>query len=804
MATSLSDMDWTGSQWIGANNVQILEPEAGDGSHLEQRVDENGDWIFINRLTTTGSAYPTMRLRREVDVKPQLLQATVFICGLGQYELTIDGSRIGEDLLTPGWTKYTKTCLYDTYDVTAHLQSKGGSHAIGVLLGNGFYNLEDCPGRYNKFTQSFGSLKAIAQLRLQYTDGSTEIVHTNQYWTISPGPITVSHMYAGEDYDGRMEAKGWDSPGFNDSTWIAATVLDGPGGKLKASSDFAPPVRAIETLKTVNVNVLRQGVSVYDLGQNASMMPLLQVHGDSGSVVRMTPAELLNSDGSVDRSSCGGGIAYWQYTLAGDGNGETYFPKFFYQGFRYLQVERIGVQGGGLPTVDTLVGVVTHSSAEPVGEFSTSSDLFHKIYTLVRWAQRSNIVSVITDCPHREKLGWLEETHLNGPALRYNFNLNKLLAKTMNDMADSQHADGMVPTTAPEFFYMAGDFLDSPEWGSAFLMVPWQQYEFTGDISLLRDYYDGMAWYVQYLGSRAQDYIVSYGLSDWYDIAPGAPGKSKLTPKGVTATAFYYQNTLVLAKAATLLNRTEDAVKYQQQADQIRAAFNAKYFDAATNQYATGSQCANSMAMVMGIVEDVNRPAVLKNIVADIQEKGLTAGDVGYRYLLRALADGNRSDVIFSMTNQSEKPGYGYQLAKGATSLTEAWDADKWSSQNHFMLGQINEWFFHDLAGIQCHPEGPGFKKSIIKPAIVGDLTWVKASYNSVSGKIISEWKRTGNEISFMVTVPSSTTSTVFVPTTNPNSVVASSMEGVKFLNVEGGYAIYEVQSGIITFTSQM
>jgi alpha-L-rhamnosidase len=593
-------------------------------------------------------------------------------------------------------------------------------------------------------------------------------------------------------------------------------VLDGPGGRLRGASVAAPPIRAIETRKVANVKPLREGVAVYDLGQNASMMPLLKVSGPAGAVVRITPAELLHGDGTVDRISCGGGAAYWQYTLAGGGAAascETYFPKFWFHASRFLQVECVAAAPGEpLPAVESLENVIVHSICEPVGEFACSNELFNRIYTLIHWAQRSNMWSYMTDCPHRERLGWLEQTHLNGPALRYNFRLDQLFTKTMNDMADTQWPDGMLTTTAPEFMIFSGwysEYRNSPEWSSAFLQIPWQQYEFTGEFELLRIYYDNMVRYVGYLASRAEDYIVSFGLSDWYDIAPGEPGPSKLTPKGVTGTAFYYQDTLILAKVANLLGRSDDAAHFLQQAELIRGAFNATFFHADTHQYATGSQCANAIALVMGLVDPAHRAAVLHNLVADVQEKGLTAGDVGFRYLLRALADGNRSDVIYAMNNQSDSPGYGMMLAKGATALTEAWDADPRSSHNHFMLGQISEWFFHDLAGIQSDPDSPGFRKVILKPTVVGDLTWVKASYASAHGKIVSEWKRTLDETTtFTVAIPANTTATVFLPTSALNSVVmqpalASSSHGaVNLVKVEGGYTVYEITAaGTFSFT---
>jgi alpha-L-rhamnosidase len=551
----------------------------------------------------------------------------------------------------------------------------------------------------------------------------------------------------------------------------------------------------------------------------------LQLRGPAGAVVRVIPAELLAKDGSVDRSSCGGrGPAWWQYTLCG-GTGlqtrepgdmgqethatEDWAPTFFYHGCRYLQVEGTAPAGAELPVVQSLEGVVVQAAALPAGEFACSNELFNRIHTLVRWAQRGNMMSVMTDCPHRERLGWIEQNHLNGPALRYEFNLDRLLAKSVSDMADGQLADGLVPDIAPEYVKFSGGFRDSPEWGSACVLVPWQQYEWTGDVGLLSRSYEVMKRYVNYLGSRAVNHLVSHGLGDWYDIGPERPGKAQLTPIALTATAFYYDDARILARVAALLGKPEEARQYRELADSIRAAFNQTFFDPATGRYATGSQCANAIPLVMNLVEPARRAGVLAAIVKDVRDRGnaLTAGDVGYRYLLRALADGGRSDVIFDLNNQSDKPGYGYQLAHGATSLTEAWNADPRSSQNHFMLGQINEWFYHDLAGIQGTAARPGFKRIIIRPAIVGDLTWVKAGYESVRGRIVSEWKRDGRRLALNVTIPPNTTATVYVPAEDPDAVreggrAAGRAPGVAFLWMDGAAAVFAVDSGSYTFRS--
>jgi alpha-L-rhamnosidase len=743
----------------------------------------------------------SLLLRRDLTVKPRLMRALAFVCGLGQYVMSVNGVKAGDDVLAPGWTKYDKTCLYDTRDITALL--KPGANAVGLLLGNGMYNVHS--GRYTKFTGSFGPQKAICLIRLEYADGTTQNIGTDASWRMAPGPITFSSVYGGEDFDARRLPVDWDQPGAG-GKWEKAKAVRGPGGKLRGLSAAAPPIRTFERFTPVAVKELRSGVSIYDLGQNASLIPHLVVTGPPGSVVRITPSELVNPDGTLDRQSVGDRPSYWQYTLAGSGT-ETYISPFFYHGCRYLQVELSSPGRKPLPVVASLTGVVIGADSPRIGHFACSSDLFNRINTLIWWAQRSNMVSVMTDCPHRERLGWLEEDHLNGPSLRYNFDMAPLFRKITNDMADSQTNEGLVPSIAPEYPVFGGGFRDSPEWGSAFLLVPWQQYEYTGDLSLLERHYSGMKRYVAHLTAKSQNHVVDYGLGDWYDIGPKPPGPSQQTPVALTATAFYYQDVVILARTAALLGHAEDAKRYSDLATQIKTAFNDR-FRHTDGQYATGSQTSNAIPVVMGLAPaDDKRP--VDAIVTDIQNRGLafTAGDVGYRYLLQALALNGRSDVIFAMNHQADKPGYGYQLKMGATSLTEAWDALRSSSQNHFMLGQIVEWFYGDLAGIRPDPDGPGFRKIIIKPSPVGAITSAKATYDSVRGQIVSSWKRESNTFTLDVTIPPNTTATVYVPSGDAKTILesgnpASEVTGVAFLRSEVGATVYRVGSGHYVFTA--
>ena len=805
---SAQEVFWKVRVWDANGRPSAWSQPAHWTMGLLADTDWQAKWI-----TSPTTNVETLLLRREFTVKPGLRRALANVCGLGQYELTLNGKKAGDDYLSPGWTKYDKTCLYDTRDITLLLHK--GRNAAGLFLGNGMYHVvQPDTNRFTKFKGSFGPLKAIAQIRLEYMDGSVEIIRTDGQWRVAPGPITFSSIYGGEDFDARLVRPGWDKPWFEESQWESARVVNGPGGQLKGRSRAAPPLREFQVHLPVARHTLTNGDVVFDLGQNAAHVLQIRVSGPAGSRVRLIPAELLNTNGSVNQSSMGVGHrgAVWCEFTKATGGTETWSPKFFYVGCRYVQVHFIPARlGETLPRIKAIEGRAVHADSAPAGEFECSNPLFNRIRTFIRWAQQNNLVSILTDCPHRERLGWLEEDHLNGPALRYEFDLAQLFTKTLNDIADSQLDSGLIPTIAPEYTVFKGGFRDSLEWGSAGLIVPWQQYEFDGDLDLLRRHYDVMKKYVAYLDTTATNDIVDHGLGDWYDLGPKISGLPQLTPIALTATAFYFYDNWILSQIAALLGETNDAARFENRAEQIYVAFNREFFNPTNHTYATGSQCANAMPLVMGLVDPTNRAAVLDAVVRDVRAhtNALTAGDVGYRYLLRALAEGGRSDVIFDLNNQSDKPGYGYQLRQGATSLTEAWNARRGASQDHFMLGQIQEWFYRDLAGIGSDPTGPGFKKIIINPQPAGDLAWVKASYDSLHGKIASDWKRAGDKFTLDVTIPANTTATVYVPAKSADDVTegnhpAASSKGVVLLWYENGRAVFAVESGKYEFRSKL
>jgi alpha-L-rhamnosidase len=766
--------------------------------------DLKAEWICAPATSES------LLLRKEFTVKPGLRRAIAHVTGLGQYEMSLNGTKVGNDVLSPGWTDYNDTILYDTRDITALVRA--GANAVGLTLGNGMYHVER-RNRFAKFTGSFGPQRALCQIELEYGDGTKELVVTDDSWRVHPGGITYNSIYGGEDFDARLYPQGWNEPGFSDANWRNAVAVVRPGGKLRGHSVASEPLREIEVRQPTKIQKLSDTLTIYDFAQNASYMPRLRVSGPAGSTVRLIPAEIVNADGSIQRSTMGStnrGISWWQYTKATDKT-EEWFPQFYYVGCRYLQAELAPAKPKGkLPKIDLLEGDIVHSTAAPAGTFECSNPLLNRIRDLVRWAQRANMVSVLTDCPHREKLGWLEQYHLNGPTIRYEFDMARMFTKGMNDMADAQTDTGLVPNIAPEYTEFKGAFRSSPEWGSAFLIVPWQQYQFTGDLDLFRTHYADMKRYFAYLENSASNNIVHLSLSDWFDLGPKKSGVSQNTPPPVTATAFYYHDAWILSQAAALLGKTNEAWEFAAKAEAIRRAFNEKFFDATNGAYATGSQCANALPLVFGIVEPAHSNAVLAALVKDVESRDaqMTAGDIGFRFLLQALAQGGRSDLVYRMINQDEKPGYGYMLKKGETSLTEAWDANLTTSHNHFMLGHVTEWFYKDLVGIDGDPSGPGFKRIIIKPTPVGDLAWARASYDSVRGKIISHWKREGERFTLEVQIPPNTTAMVFLPS-KAGDVISEggqSVEqsvGVKFLRAEKNSKVLAIESGRYVFESR-
>ncbi len=791
---------WSVEVWDEKGGISRWSAPAQFRMGLLDPHDWKGTWIASPVSDLTKESLPLFR--REFLIQKTVAEAIAYISGLGQYELHINGAKIGDDVLTPGWTDYRKTVFYNSYDVTRDLRR--GLNAIGIMLGNGMYNVERTPGRYTKFAGSFGPPKLICQVHIRFTDGSSFLVVSDSSWHVHGGPITFSSPYGGEDYDARLDPRGWDIPGFDDRQWPAALETDGPGGRLL--SQESPPTKVEHIYQTERVTQPKSGVHVYDLGQNFAGWPELDVRGAAGSTVKLIPGELLDSSGLVSQRGSGG-PQWFSYTLKGGGI-EIWHPRFSYYGFRYVQVELQAPPNAAPPEVLAIKGQFIHASAPKVGHFRCSDELFNRIHSLIDAAIENNMQSVLTDCPHREKLGWLEETHLLGSSVMYNYDLSRLYEKISGDMRDAQAANGFVPDIAPEYVVFAGGFRDSPEWGSAIILDPWIAYQHYGDLRNLSEHYGEMKRYATYLSSKATGNLISYGLGDWYDVGPGEPGVAKLTSLGVTGTAIYYQDLLTLERVARLLGKQEDEIRFEQLVKSVRSSFNSQLYNRTTHGYDRGSQTDYAMPLALGIVPDGDRTAVLEKLVSDIRahQNHVTAGDIGFHYVVSALIQQNRSDVLFDMLSRTDSQSYGYQLRMGATALTEAWDANPRYSQDHFMLGHAEEWFYRTLGGIDFDLSRPDAERIVIRPSLVGDITEAEASYQSKIGTIACSWKRERGNVYLQITIPPNATALVYIPTSDPHSVTEGGHAILKSRNiiaVDLSTAVYRVASGQYCFAAR-
>ena len=760
------------AEWIGAITRKDAKLPYGRFPNSVFKKDSfKTKWADVDTLSAR-----SIILRKGFDTgRKRITDAVVYVCGLGHYRLNINGATVGDAEFAPVWSEYDKTVYYNVFEVTDLITA--GGNAVSVLLGNGMFNVQRM-GRYSKLQTSFGPPQMLLRLEINYADGTRQVIKSGDDWKYSLSPITFNSIYGGESYDARLEQQGCCKAGFDDSGWRKAVVTEGPKGRLTPQT--VQPVRIMErygikswkpipadSLASASKSTKREihpSAFVADMGQNLAGFPEITVSGKRGQKVTLIVAEKLTRQGACDQRQTGR-QHYYEYTLKGDGTDETWHPHFSYYGFRYIQVEGAVLEGqpnpDGLPVLKRLNSCFIYNSAEEVSSFECSNPLFTDTHRLIERAERSNMQGVLTDCPHREKLGWLEQDHLCGPSLLYNYDMTRYAPKVIRDITDTQKADGMVPTTAPQYISFGNLFDDSPEWGSTLVILPFMYYDQYGDSTLITDNYEPMRRYVDYLTTRADNGIVSHGLGDWYDYGPWRAGFSKNTPVPLVATAHYIFDLQLLVRAARMTGRTADAEKYSVMLDKTVESFNREFFKPDSCTYGTGSQTSNALPLYLGLTGG-NKQGVLASLVNDIKEHGtrLTTGDVGNRYLFQTLAQNGLNELLYTMLNHYETPGYGFQLRHGATTLTEQWDPNQGSSLNHFMMGQIDEWLFKTLAGIQNQPGTHGLRHLLIQPTLVGDLQYVKASTHSLYGKISVDCTRT----SLTVEIPVGSDATVVLP----------------------------------------
>jgi len=720
-------------------------------------------------ITAPDDGWASSMFRRSFTVQDKpVARAVAFVCGLGQFECSVNGAKAGDHFLDPGWSNYKKTCLYVPFDVTAQLRP--GENVVGVMLGNGMYNVPG--GRYTKFTGSFGPQKLLLQLEILYADGTSQGIFTDSSWRAADSPVTFTCIYGGEDYDARRERPGWDAPGYDDTAWAAAKETEGPGGELHLSE--APPVKVLRTLRPAEIRPAAPGEYFINLGENLSAVPFFTVRGAAGAAVTVTVGELPDTPWE--------GHSY-TYTLKGEGD-ETFRPRFTYFGFQYLFLKgAVRPEDAGtdnrLPVLLDVGADFVSSAAPEAGSFRCDNTLMNDIHDMVARSVRSNLQSVLTDCPHREKLGWLEVSHLMGPSILYHYDAAGLYRKICRDTTESQLDSGLVPDIAPEYTRFSGGFFESAEWGSACVQLPWLLYQWEDDTRTLDRQYDTMAKYTRYLAStRNSKGLAKGGLGDWYDWTPekGHAGAAQLTPDELTATAFLFDNARILAETARLRNRAADAEEFAALAARVREDFLAAYYHPDTKSVATGSQSSLAVGLFFGLVPEADRDAVLANLVKALEDMQFrpTTGEVCFRYLVRALADAGRSDLVWRIVSRTDPPGYGCMLRTyGLKTLSEQWDKPG-SSLNHCMFGHIQEWFQAYVLGIRQAPDSRGFARLLIAPTPAGDLNAAKGHFDSPRGRVAVEWKREDGAFTLSAVIPGNAAAEIVLPVPEEGTITVS------------------------------
>ena len=774
---------------------------------------------------------PAPVFRKEFQIDKPVKKARLYVSGLGYCEARLNGNRVGDRLLDPAWTTYSSRVLYSIYDVADQLHS--GRNCIGAMLGDGWYNVLPMRmwGQLNlrSFLMS-GRPRLIAQLNIEYADGTRQVVVTDESWKVGDGPVIRNSVYLGEVYDARKEQAGWDRPGFDDTTWRNTKSAIESLGPLEAQSQ--PPIRQTATIKPVEVFHPKEGVTIFDMGQNIAGWVTLKVKGPAGTAVKLRYGELLYPDGTLNvmTTVCGqikgpgkGGpgappLADQSdtYILKGIGS-EVYTPRFTYHGFRYVEVTGYP----GKPALGTIAGVRLSTEVDETGSFSCSNELFNRIQQMARRTFPSNLMGVQTDCPGRERFGYGDDIACAAEAHLYNYDMATFYAKTVRDFADAARPSGALTLLAPWTGHSIGGF--DPGGGSfanldggsnvgsgamsgviAHPLLLSKLYQYYGDRRLLQEQYSTARRSLEFLRSQADSHIIAVGLGDWSSVEP--------TTTALLSTAFYYHHVEIVAKLADILGHHDDARQYTALSGQIREAFVRKFLKPGTGQIDSHTQAAQAFALYYDLVPPGEQQAAA-NVLLDeilIDHKGhLSTGIFGTKYLLDVLTQIGRVDVAYTVVNQETYPGWGFMLENGATTLWEVWHfSDNTYSHNHSMFGTISAWFYSALAGIQPAPDAVGMDKIVIRPRLVDDLAWVKASYDSIRGPIRSGWRRRAGGVEMTVTVPVGTTALVYVPAADPTQVQeggkpALERKGVRLVEARDGEIVFAVGSGTYRFVVQ-
>lgn len=753
-------------------------------------------------------------LRREFSIEKPVAQATVRICGLGLFELEVNGAKVGNDVLVPALTDYPTRAFYLTYDVTDAL--KQGGNALGVILGNGRYYAPRTKSPTNTLT--YGYPKLMLNLRVEYADGSILDVDSDESWKLTTeGPIRENNEYDGEVYDARMELAGWSAPGYDDSGWRTPDVVSGPEGVL--SAQMTPPIRVIETRPPVSVNEIEPGVFIYDMGQNMVGWCRLKVQGPEGTPVRLRHAETLKDDGTLYMANLRGAKCEDTYILKG-GDVEVYEPRFTYHGFRFVEITGFP----GTPGLDALEGCVVHDAVERVGWFETSNALLNQLHENIVWGIRGNYRSFPTDCPQRdERQAWLGDRSEECRGESYVYNIAPLYAKWMQDIDDSQNESGSISDVSPPYWPL---YNDNVTWPSTFVIAPGMLYDQYGDSRPIEQHYDAMKrWIAHMSGYLENDLMPRDNYGDWC-VPPESPelihskDPSRKTSGTLLGTSYFYYDLKLMAQYAEMLGKEDDAAEFTAFAERLEKAFTAEFFKPEQNIYDNGTQTSSVLTLAFELVPEGHREGVFNNLVENIVQKTnshVGTGLIGGQWLMRTLTDNGRPDLAYTLATNTSYPSWGYMIERGATTIWELWNGDTadpaMNSGNHVMLvGDLLTWFYGYLGGIR--PAPPGFQAATIKPYVVGELTHVSATLDTQYGRYVSNWRRDGEELILEVTVPANCRAMLAVPTLGKSSPViaesgktvwqngqyVSGQAGLSAGRLDGDWVVFEAGSGEYRF----
>lgn len=740
---------------------------------------------------------PSPLLRTDFGVAKPVRAARVHVSGLGNYELRINGSRVGDRVLAPDRNDYRKRVPYNSYDVTGLLRA--GSNAIGAELGRGWYALKQ-PNVWRWHQAPWiDEPKLRLQLDLTYADGSTGRVVTGTDWRVTDGPTRSDSVYGGETYDARHEKPGWDRPGYDDGAWQDAVSVPAPAGRMDA--EITDPIRVVDTVTPTGVTSPKAGVHVVDMGRVMAGWAKLTVSGAAGTKVTLRYGEKLNSDGTVQYANglVTGRHQTDEYVLRGGGT-ETWEPKFSYKGFRYVQVEGAAEPPG-------ITGRLVHSDVANAGDFDSDNPLYGKFHTAMRRTILNNLHGIPTDTPMYEKNGWTGDAQVGAPSMTYNFDMARFFTEWLDDIQDSQVASGQIPVIVPSPGWGYNELAPAPEWTAVYPIVLWQMYLRYGDQQVLDDHYAALSRYVDWEIGRLDNGIARTALGDW-----ASPGYS-VPPEDtrLSASVYVHRSLTLTADIADVLGRTGDADRYRGVAGQVRQRLNEVFLDRDAGHYKTAKdphyrQANNLLPLAFGMVPDEHRGSVVDSLVRDIRARGvhLNTGALATSVLLPMLSRYGHHDLAHALANQTTYPSWGYWFANGADTMWEFWDLGA-RSRDHYFLGTIDEWFYSDLAGI--NPVGPGYRETLVRPRIGGGLDTARGKVATPYGEIEVEWETEGDRVVLEVTVPANTTAEVHVPASDPGSVTeggrpAGAATGVRFLRAGDGVAVYQVGSGRYRFAA--